>query len=82
MLAYREGVNVDRLITFCALASFAAVQQSNRGYTKRVENEEKHLDNNQKLSNLFTSPFRHIGQGVKQSGRPKGHRRAFKNLGR
>ena len=81
MQAYREGVNVDRLITFCSLVAFAAVQQSNRGYTKRIERTEKHLDNTQKKSTLFTSPFNTIGQNkARPSSKPR--RSAFKNFKR
>ena len=36
MQAYREGVNVDRLVSFAALVAFAKVQQANRGYKKSV----------------------------------------------
>jgi hypothetical protein len=83
MLAYRDGVNVDRLISFCALVSFAAVQQSNRGFTKRIEKEEKHLDNTGKKGNLFMSPFNNIGnQNKKVSMRKGSHRRAFKHMKR
>jgi hypothetical protein len=81
MLAYRDGVNVDRLISFCALAAFAAVQQSNRGYTKRIEKEDN-LDNTHKKTNLFMSPFTHIGNQKKKSTVKGNHRRAFKNIGR
>ncbi len=80
MQAYRDGVNVDRLITFCALAAFAAVQQSNRGYTKRIEREEKKLDNRHKKTNLFMNPFTHIGQNKKQYSKKGSHRQAFKNI--
>ena len=80
MLAYRDGVNVDRLISFCALASFAAVQQSNRGFTKRIEREEKHLDNRQKTTNSFMNLFNNIGSGKKLQ--KKNYRSAFKNIGR
>lgn len=83
MLAYRDGVNVDRLISFCALAAFAAVQQNNRGYTKRIEKEEKHLENRGKKGNLFMSPFNNIGnQNKKVSMMSNAHRRAFKNFKR
>lgn len=47
MDAYFEGINADRLISFCALCSFIAVQHANRGYIKRVEyadKEKKELD--------------------------------------
>ena len=37
MLAYHPGLNVDRLVAFCALIAFATVQQANRVYVKRRE---------------------------------------------
>lgn len=37
MLAYYKGLNVDRLVSYCALMSFVKVQQAARGYAKRVE---------------------------------------------
>jgi hypothetical protein len=81
MQAYTDGLNVDRLVTFCALAAFAKVQQSNRGLQKRVEVENDKLENSQNLSKLsMRSPFRHMGaQGsnVSSMNRP---RSAFKNL--
>ncbi len=62
MVAYREGVNVDRLVSFAALVAFAKVQQANRGYKKRYEESNaKKLDNNNNFSKLNRSPFRHIG---------------------
>lgn len=81
MLAYVDGLNVDRLVTFCALASFAKVQQSNRGLQKRVEVENDKLENSQNFSKLsMRSPFRHIGNpGSTGSGMNK-PRSAFKNF--
>ena len=62
MVAYREGVNVDRLVSFAALVAFAKVQQANRGYKKRYEESTaKKLDNNNNFSKLNRSPFRHMG---------------------
>jgi len=62
MMAYRDGVNVDRLVSFAALVAFAKVQQANRGYKKRYEESGgKKLDNNNNFSKLNRSPFRHIG---------------------
>jgi hypothetical protein len=64
MMAYRDGVNVDRLVSFAALVAFAKVQQANRGYKKRYEESGgKKLDNNNNFSKLSRSPFRHIGAG-------------------
>lgn len=62
MAAYRDGLNVDRLVAFCALVAFAKVQESNRGYSKRVEREETNLENAKKNSKFSMSPFRHMGK--------------------
>jgi hypothetical protein len=80
MQAYQDGVNVDRLVSFCALIAFAKVQQSNRGYTKRVEVMDKNLDNSQKFSKLNWGPFRHMGSSRGSSTGMKTPRNPFKNL--
>jgi hypothetical protein len=80
MQAYRDGLNVDRLVTFCALIAFAKVQQSNRGVAKRVEVTKENLDNSQKFSKLNWSPFRHIGSSRGDSGNMRPPRNAFKNI--
>jgi hypothetical protein len=80
MQAYRDGLNVDRLVTFCALIAFAKVQQSNRGVSKRVEVTKENLDNSQKFSKLNWSPFRHIGSSKANSGDNRPPRNAFKNM--
>jgi len=79
MRAYQDGVNVDRLVAFCALVAFAKVQQSNRGLTKRVEHTNQKLENSQKISKLNWSPFRHVGS-TKAPNSQKPSRNAFKNL--
>jgi hypothetical protein len=82
MQAYRDGVNVDRLVSFAALIAFAKVQQANRGYKKRYEETglAKNLDNRDKFSKLNKSPFRHIGNGGHTFEGMKMPRNAFKNL--
>jgi hypothetical protein len=62
MAAYRDGLNVDRLVAFCALVAFAKVQESNRGYSKRVEREDTNLDNSKKIGKLTMSPFKNMGR--------------------
>jgi hypothetical protein len=79
MQAYQDGVNVDRLVAFCALIAFAKVQQSNRGYSKRVEKQEK-LENSRKISKLNWGPFRHMGSSKGSSIGMKTPRTPFKNL--
>lgn len=78
MLAYHDGLNVDRLVSFAALVAFASVQQSNRGYIKRRESTNNSLENNSNLYKFKVSPFRHMGGNSSfSSSKPK---RAFKNL--
>lgn len=79
MQAYQDGLNVDRLVAFCALVAFAKVQQANRGMSKRVEDTNKNLDNSRKFSKLNYSPFRHIGAN-KGGSMMRPSRSAFKNI--
>ena len=81
MMEYRDGVNVDRLVSFAALIAFARVQQANRGYKKRYEETEnvKKLDNSNKFSKLIRSPFRHIG-GSGHTFDMKVPKQPFRNL--
>lgn len=81
MSMYQPGLNVDRLVTFCALVAFVAVQKNNRGMAKRVEVVNDKLENSQKMSKLsMRSPFRHMGQnnGNLPSARPP--RNPFRNI--
>jgi hypothetical protein len=80
MQAYREGINVDRIVAFCALVAFAKVQQSNRGLAKRIEVKQDNLANSQKFSKLNWSPFRHIGTSKGANSGMKAPRNAFKNI--
>jgi hypothetical protein len=80
MQQYRDGLNVDRLVAFCALVAFAKVQESNRGYSKRKEHEEeKNLQITNKNSKLFMSPFRNLGGVGSSSSSMKKPRNPFKN---
>jgi hypothetical protein len=81
MQAYNEGLNVDRLVAFSALVAFMKIQQSNRGYQKRVIMDEA-AKNLQKSDNLFKlphSPFRHMGKGMRSGGQTI-KRSPFKNF--
>ena len=81
MQAYRDGLNVDRLVAFCAMVAFAKVQESNRGYTKRTEREDDNLQKSNNYAKLPMSPFRHIGSNnhILASSMRK-PRNPFKNL--
>jgi hypothetical protein len=83
MQQYRDGLNVDRLVAFCALVSFAKVQQSNRGMPHKVETETNPRNNGQKspnFSKLTMSPFRNIGKSVVRGGEKKFIKQAFRNI--
>ena len=81
MREYAPGVNVDRLVSFCALVAFMKIQQSNRGYLKKtvMDDSKKNLQKSENLFKLSSSPFRHMGKG--QLGIGQGIKRsAFKNF--
>jgi hypothetical protein len=81
MQAYVEGLNVDRLVAYCALIAFVRVQNAARTMQQRIEVENDMLENTEKITKLNMSPFRHIGMG---NSRPNSNmypkRNAFKNL--
>jgi hypothetical protein len=78
MLAYYPGLNVDRLVAFGALIAFVKIQQSNRGFSKRRESEEKSLVNSENLYKLKYSPFKNIGRRGNNTGNTI-KRSGFKN---
>ena len=82
MKAYQEGLNVDRLVSFAALVAFMRIQQSNRGYMKRMvmDDASKNLQKSENLYKLNNSPFRHMGRGNSAPGRkvPRMPYRRFK----
>jgi hypothetical protein len=81
MRAYADGVNVDRLVSFCALVAFMKIQQSNRGYARRtiMDDAAKNLQKSENLFKLNSSPFRHMGKTYYKGG--QGVRRSpFKNF--
>ena len=81
MREYSDGVNVDRLVSFCALVAFMRIQQSNRGYAKRVimDDAAKNLQKSENLFKLNKSPFRHIGRGQLANGQ-NFKRSPFRNI--
>lgn len=79
MQQYQDGLNVDRLVAFCALIAFAKVQQSNRGIQTRVE-VNKNLEKSEKSLKLKLSPFTHIGMSNRPSTSMQRPRSPFKNL--
>jgi len=81
MVAYRDGVNVDRLVSLASLVAFAKIQQANRGYMKRVENETgKDLEMSPNLHKLKSSPFRNLGKGKLPSNSKYRKRTGFKHM--
>jgi hypothetical protein len=83
MAAYSDGVNVDRLVAFCAMVAFMRIQQANRGYAKRVimDDMAKNLQKSENLYKLNNSPFRHLGRTAgSSSGGQNVKRSPFKNI--
>ena len=81
MSAYHDGLNVDRLVSFAALIAFARIQQSNRGYKKRKEDDgDKNLQNSQNLFKLNSSPFSNIGTKKTKQNKFKKRKNPYKNL--
>lgn len=79
MQDYTAGLNVDRIVAYCALVAFAEVQRNNRGLRRRVEVSNDKLDSTSKMSKLIVSPFRHMGRHqASVSSAPK--RSAYRNL--
>jgi hypothetical protein len=81
MREYAPGVNVDRLVSFCALVAFMRIQQANRGYAKRVimDDAAKNLQKSENLFKLVSSPFRHMGKSF-YKGDNSQKRSPFKNF--
>ena len=73
LLQYYPGLNVDRLVAFSALVAFAKVQQSNRGYLKRKEQDKSanNFDNSRNLYKLSMNPFKNLGRGKNSNRRNK-----------
>jgi hypothetical protein len=81
MQAYTDGLNVDRMVAFCALVAFMRIQQANRGFNTVtiMDDTAKNLDKSKNLFKRFTSPFRHIG-GNGLSINQRLNKSPFKNL--
>jgi hypothetical protein len=81
MQAYTDGLNVDRMVAFCALVAFMRIQQANRGFNTVtiMDDTAKNLDKSKNLFKLNSSPFRHMGKS-RYAGSQGTNRSAFKNL--
>lgn len=80
MKAYYDGLNVDRLVAFCALVAFIKVQFSNKGYVKRVEHEKSSLQKPEVMTKLNRSPFRNLGTQRATKANFSRPRSAFRNM--
>lgn len=78
MLKYRDGLNVDRLVSFSALIAFRTLLISNRGYKKMVEYKEN-FQNTQNLYKLVSSPFSNLEKN-RSLDVFKQKNRGFKNI--
>ena len=80
MEAYKDGVNVDRLVSLAALISFVKIRESNTQVNIRVENQiNNNLEKSQNLYKLKSGAFRHMGRSKNQSS-VKGKRSPFKRI--
>lgn len=83
MEAYVKGLNVDRLISFSALAAFLVAQRAIRGNKKIVEDFDKDKEKGKPKINPYDvkrSAFKNLGS-QKSDGPYKINRSAFKNFG-
>ncbi len=81
MQAYKDSSgNYDRLIAYCALTAFIAVQIANKGNNKERRYETKNLDKSKNNSNLVISPFKSIGNKGSNLSQKGIQRSAFKKL--
>ena len=81
MQAYKDSSgNYDRLIAYCALTAFIAVQTANKGNNKERRYETKILDKSKNNSNLVISPFKSIGNKGRNLSQKGIQRSAFKKL--
>jgi hypothetical protein len=80
MQAYQDGLNVDRLVSYCALVALVQVQKSNRGMAKRVDVVNDKLENSKKISKLRVSPFRHMGNTSSSASNVSKTRSPFRNI--
>lgn len=80
MESYTDGLNVDRLVAYCALIAFVKIQEANRGFRRKVEdlNKSGNFDKSNKFSKL-SSPFTHVG-GKSNGFSMKKSRNPFKNM--
>lgn len=60
MKEYRAGLNVDRLVAYCALIAFVRIQYASRGVVE-IHEYDKKLENPYKSVKLLVTPFRNMG---------------------
>lgn len=83
MRAYRDGLNVDRLIAFCALMSYVKIQRANRSATfVRRDVLHDNLQVSKKPANLkeHRSAFRNLENSSRRVGSGNPGRSPFRNL--
>jgi hypothetical protein len=79
MEAYREGVNVDRLVALAALVAYVKILESNSQKEVKVENNiENDLQMSQNLYKFNNSGFKNIGRG--SGGMSHRNRSPFKRI--
>lgn len=79
MFAYRDGVNVDRLVALAALIAYVKILISNTQRPVKIENQVKNnLDMSEKMRKFNHDGFRNIGRSPVRSDNVK-RRSAFKH---
>src|SRR5574343_595013 len=74
MQQYHDGLNVDRLVAYCALIAFAKIQQSNRAIIRRRESSSKNTVNRE-IYKHKPQPFSNRSNSMSRPSRSP-----FKNL--
>lgn len=61
MQAYHDGEgNYDRLVAYCALISFAKIQQANLGFVRKIERHDTHLEKPDKFRKFIMGGVKEV----------------------
>lgn len=79
MKAYKDGLNVDRLVSLSALVAFVRIHIANRGYGKVIVDEEVEMDKS--IYKPKKNAFKSIGNNNLKNSPYIRSRGGFKNIG-
>lgn len=81
MAAYYDGLNVDRLVSYCALIAFVKLQDANRGYVKRVDHISGKEESDPNMYKKQVGFFKNVGNpAFKVPEQYQVKKNLFKNL--